>query len=94
MTALGILNCFNKLYGPDLINTAKASVLFYEKIFNDCGVNPTEVMVIDDSAEKLFLAAELGATTIHVKNFKRCPIGQCLHHINQVNELPKLLAKD
>jgi len=93
LTGMEIENCFDGYYGPDLINAAKAGVFFYEKIFNDCWINPREVMVIDDSAEKLSWAAEIGATIVHVLNFKKCSRTTCQRHINQLNELPPLISK-
>ncbi len=93
LTGMGIAKCFNNLYGPDLINTAKASILFYEKVFNDSEVNARETMVVDDSAEMLSWAIELGATIVHVTNFIKCNNTSCQYHINQLNELPVLISR-
>jgi len=93
LTGMGIVDCFKNFYGPDLINTAKASILFYERMFNDCGVNAREAMVIDDSIEMLSWAEEMESTIVHVTNFSKCTNTSCQHHINQLNELPVLISK-
>ncbi|MFX0203390.1 MAG: HAD-IA family hydrolase, partial [Candidatus Hodarchaeota archaeon] len=93
LTRMGIVDCFTNLYGPDLINTAKASVLFYKKMFDDSGVNAREAMVVDDTPKMLSWAEEMGAATVHVTNFIKCNNTSCQHHINQLNELPALISK-
>jgi HAD superfamily hydrolase (TIGR01509 family) len=67
----GIAGLFARLYGPDLVNTAKQAPAYYERIFADAGVEPPEVLVVDDSTEMLTKAARAGASTILVSKDAR-----------------------
>jgi len=61
LTGMGVRGCFLNLYGVDLVDTAKASRLFYERIFTHAGVAPEDALVVDDSERALDWAANLGA---------------------------------
>ncbi|MFX0182887.1 MAG: hypothetical protein ACFE95_07380 [Candidatus Hodarchaeota archaeon] len=56
-------------------------------------IDKSQYTELDDSAEQLAWATELGATIIHVLNFKTCNKMSCQQHINQLNELPQLFSK-
>ncbi len=64
LEGMGVLECFGRLYGPDLVNTLKSGPRYYARIFADAGVSPSEALVVDDSAKALGWAAEVGARTI------------------------------
>jgi len=64
LTGMGVRGCFADLYGADLVDTAKASRLFYERIFIHAGVAPDDALVVDDSERALDWAADLGARTV------------------------------
>ena len=66
LTGMGVRPRFNRLYGPDLVNTWKSSRLFYDRIFADAGVSPSNALVVDDSAKAVQWAGEAGAATVHV----------------------------
>jgi FMN phosphatase YigB (HAD superfamily) len=61
---MGVRSCFVGLYGADQVDTAKASHLFYERVFVDARVAPTAALVVDDSERALDWAADLGARTV------------------------------
>src|SRR6266550_1340991 len=50
---LGVLHCFGRLYGADLVNTFKEGPQYYARLFADAGVQPEEVLVVDDSSDAL-----------------------------------------
>ena len=64
LTGMGVRRCFVGLYGADQVDTAKASHLFYERVFVHARVAPDAALVIDDSERALDWAAELGARTV------------------------------
>jgi HAD superfamily hydrolase (TIGR01509 family) len=64
LEAMGIRHCFGRLYGADLINTFKEGPAYYERLFADVGITPTEAMVVDDDLQVLQWAAQTGARTV------------------------------
>lgn len=91
LTGMMIVEFFTKLYGPDLINTAKASTVFFNKILQERTVNPKNAILIDDSLWQLELASSVGIGTIHVLNDKSCNSTNCDVHINSLKELTNLI---
>ncbi len=61
---MGVLDCFTRLYGPDLINTHKNSPNYYAHIFADAGVEPAHALVIDDSLATVQWARQAGARAL------------------------------
>jgi len=68
LQAMGVRDCFGRLYGPDLIETLKEGPEYYERIFADLGIAATEALVVDDSADALGWASQLRAATILVSS--------------------------
>ena len=66
LAGMEVQDCFQRLYGPDLIDTFKAGPAYYERIFADVGVDPARALVIDDNAQALAWARQAGAQTILV----------------------------
>ena len=66
LEGMGVRDLFERLYGPDLVNTAKVGPTYYERIFEDAGVQPGEAVVVDDSPLVLGWAREIGARTVLV----------------------------
>lgn len=62
---------FTKLYGPDLVHSHKASSLFYERIFQDSGVDPKDAVVLDDKEYILGWAKVHGARTVLISDKDR-----------------------
>jgi HAD superfamily hydrolase (TIGR01509 family) len=61
---MGVRACFQRLYGPDLIETFKAGPAYYERVFADAGVDPQAAVVVDDSLQALAWARQAGARTV------------------------------
>ena len=57
-------SCFERLYGPDLINTFKAGPAYYERLFADAEVDPSNAVVVDDCPQALAWARQAGARTV------------------------------
>jgi len=91
LTGMDIVECFQKLYGPDLINTAKASIFFYKKILQEMTVNPKKAILIDDSLWQVELASSMGIGTIHVLKESSCLSNKCNIHITSLKELINLI---
>jgi HAD superfamily hydrolase (TIGR01509 family) len=66
LTAMGVRDLFIRLYGPDLIDVLKAGPEYYDRLFTDAGVTPSDAIVVDDSPNALSWAEEVGARTVLV----------------------------
>ncbi|HLF76510.1 MAG TPA: HAD family hydrolase [Dehalococcoidia bacterium] len=64
MQTLGLEGVFLRLYGADLVNMPKLSAEYYRRVFQDAGVDPSMSVVVDDHAETLAWAREVGAFTV------------------------------
>ncbi|KAF9190633.1 hypothetical protein BGZ51_008380 [Haplosporangium sp. Z 767] len=80
LKGLGVFECFDAIYGSDKVNCLKMSPLYYEKVFEQLGINIVkrddagevvssadereEVVVLDDSDKALRWARAHGARTI------------------------------
>ena len=92
LTGMDILSCFSeRLYGPDLLRTRKASSLFYERIFADADIAPALAVVVDDSPEAVRWAAEVGARTVLVSSGPAMPAPDAT--ISSLSELSPLLER-
>jgi FMN phosphatase YigB (HAD superfamily) len=87
---MGVRHCFSRLYGADLINAFKQGPQYYERIFADAGVRPTEALVVDDSAEAIRWATLVGAGTILVSTSLH-PEKDTIPRIGSLAELPAFL---
>ncbi|MHA1932699.1 MAG: HAD family hydrolase [Promethearchaeota archaeon] len=88
---MGVLDCFHKFYGPDIINRMKASSSFYQKILDDMQLHPSKAIVVDDSSSFLAMASQLGITTIHVDNFEKCSEESCNYHISSLSDIKRII---
>ena len=50
LRAMGIEEVFRRHYGPDLVNCPKEGSLFYRKLFEDSGMDPSESVIVDDKS--------------------------------------------
>lgn len=90
LEGMGVLDCFGRLYGPDLVDMPLKDAGYYERVFTDLDIAPAMAVVIDDAAHVLELAARLGARTVLVGN--RTPAGPGITaQINSLADLPALL---
>jgi HAD superfamily hydrolase (TIGR01509 family) len=64
--AMGVRDCFGRLYGPDLIETLKEGPEYYERLFADLGIAAADALVVDDSPRAIRWAAHVGARTVLV----------------------------
>jgi FMN phosphatase YigB (HAD superfamily) len=90
LDAMGVLNLFTRLYGPDLVDALKVSPKFYRRIFADSGTVPSDALVVDDSPEALEWAAEVGARTVLVSPNATGPRAETVT-IHSLSELPDLI---
>ena len=92
LQAMGVRDCFGRLYGPDLIETLKEGPEYYERIFTDLGIAAAEALVVDDSPRAIEWATRVGARTVlvgdssHPRTGATAPIGGLI-------ELPALLQR-
>jgi HAD superfamily hydrolase (TIGR01509 family) len=90
LEGMGVRACFGRLYGADLVNAAKTSPLYYERVFADAEVDPATVLVVDDKAEILAYAAEVGAKTVLVGG-AGVAAGGAMQHVSALADLPALI---
>lgn len=83
---------FNRLYGPDLTNIWKGSSLYYERIFSDAGVSPSNALVVDDSTMAVGWAREVGAEAVLVSREAPSPAGTD-QVLGSLGELPHMLRR-
>ncbi len=88
--AIGVRDCFQRLYGGDLVNTLKAGPIFYERIFADAGVSPAHALVVDDSPAMIACASQAGAHTVLVGS-QPLRVPRFLGNVRGLAELPGLL---
>jgi len=66
LEAIGVRPYFGRCYGADLINTFKQGPEYFERLFADLGLRPAEALVVDDGADVVGWAAQVGARTVLV----------------------------
>lgn len=89
LEAMGVRQCFGHLYGPDLLNILKEIPIYYERLFADAQIAPSEALIVDDNPHVLAWAKELGATTVLVNAKQEASDGMLC--IGSLAELPQLL---
>ena len=89
LLGMGVRDCFDRLYGPDLINTAKNGALYYQRILADSGVRPSEAVFVDDSPRPAAWAREAGARVVLVSRNGEAPPEFVV--IRSLAELPAVL---
>ncbi len=67
LTGAGITNCFERLYGPDLIDCAKEGIEFYTRVLEASGCAPESAIVIDNDPNAIRWAQQAGAKVILVR---------------------------
>jgi FMN phosphatase YigB (HAD superfamily) len=65
---LGIIGCFKRIYGPDLVNVPKMGPAFYRAIFADAGVDSATALVVDNEPRAIGWARAAGAEAILVSD--------------------------
>lgn len=90
---MGIADYFEEFYGADLINTMKASSLFYKRMFRHAGISPGQALVVDDCPENVLRAQEVGATGVLVTTSENEYQEHLFRAIKRIDSLPNLLDK-
>ena len=89
LEGVGVRTSFERLYGPDLVNSPKANPRYYELIFADAGVDPQVCLVVDDSEEMLQHAQSAGAQVLLVTT--RGPGRLGFPSVSALKELPEVI---
>lgn len=66
LAGIGMDTCFDRFYGPNLIDCAKESQEFYSRIFADLNLPPDHALIIDNDPKAIEWAQSLGAKAIQV----------------------------
>lgn len=91
LTAMGVRDCFGRLYGPDLIDTFRAGPEYYERLLIDAGIVPADALVVDDSIDALRWARAVGARTVLVG--PPAPLeGIASYRITSLADLPSIIT--
>lgn len=91
LSGMGVQDCFDKLYGADLLSTLKETPEYYERLFADAHLSPADVLIVDDSPRALAWARDLGAQTVLVSVKQATTDGVLC--IGSLAELPDLLER-
>ena len=89
LEGMGVSTSFQRLYGPDLVNSPKVNPRYYELIFEDAGVDPQTCLVVDDSEEMLQHARSAGAQVLLVTT--RGPGRVGFPSVSALEQLPELI---
>jgi HAD superfamily hydrolase (TIGR01509 family) len=92
LQAMGVRDCFGRLYGPDLIATLKEGPEYYERMFADLGIAPADALVVDDSPRAIAWATQVGAHAVLVRDSSLPRTGTTVH-IESLVELPAMLQR-
>lgn len=90
LEAMGIRDCFGRLYGPDLIATFKEHPDYYPRIFAEVGIRPEHALVVDDRLYAVQSAAHTGAQAVLVTT-DPSPHLAPIRSIRSLVELPDLI---
>lgn len=92
LRGMRIEKCFERFYGPDLVNFHKADETFYEVIFNDFGIEPKRTIIVDDKPRYLECAQNLGSNVIQAclgdmdePSFK--------YYVKHMSEIPQVVEQ-
>jgi len=92
LDGMGVLGCFDRLYGPDLIGVLKGGPAFYERLLADSGVAAREAVFVDDSPQAIGWAASVGARTVLVSASPPADTPATIV-ISRLAELPEVLER-
>jgi HAD superfamily hydrolase (TIGR01509 family) len=92
LQGMGVRECFDRLYGPDLLDTFKDGPRFYQRIFADAGVEPRNALVVDDTATAAGWAAQAGAQTVLISAAAPSSTNPTLC-LGSLAELPALIER-
>jgi HAD superfamily hydrolase (TIGR01509 family) len=90
LQGMEVRDCFECLYGPDLIDTFKNGPAYYERVFADVGIMPSDALVVDDSPQAVGWATQVGARTVLIGDAS-CTEARATLNISCLAELPDSL---
>lgn len=90
LEGMGVLEFFHRLYGPDLIGTFKDGPEYYERIFADVNVIPSDALVVDDKVYAVDWAEQAGAHAILVSPSPH-PTSRKILTIKSLADLPEII---
>ncbi|MCY3411570.1 MAG: HAD family hydrolase [Candidatus Heimdallarchaeota archaeon] len=87
LQGMGIRNCFDKSYGPDLVGLfIKRSPMHYQRIFDQLAIHPSQAIIIDDTPQIIDIIEKVGATPIQ-SLFPRTHQASTTHAFETAEEL-------
>lgn len=92
LTGMGVRECFQRLYGPDLINTQKNGPAYYERVFADAGVDPARALVVDDTPKAIRWARQAGARAVLITTTSPAEADGVLH-LPSLAHLPEVIER-
>ena len=92
LDVLGVRHLVGFLAGPDLVGIAKSEVAYYDRVFDATEVNPSEALIVDDSADCIERAITAGAGTAHIDDTARCGCPATMHAPTLEALVPMLTA--
>jgi HAD superfamily hydrolase (TIGR01509 family) len=92
LRGMRVVDCFEKFYGSDLINTHKSMPNFYDKIFEDINLDPRRAIIIEDNPRYLENAERSGANVIQACLTKQHK-PEFTYHVEDMNNLPEIVLK-
>jgi phosphoglycolate phosphatase-like HAD superfamily hydrolase len=96
LTGMGLVHCFGRLFGPDLIDCAKEGPEYYTAMFTAVGVRSAEVIVVDDYPPAIGWAVAVGAPVIQARlsSFRHEAVQPGVAAVmTDLRELPRLVAQ-
>jgi HAD superfamily hydrolase (TIGR01509 family) len=93
LTGMGIVDCFEELYGADLVNTMKSNPLFYKRIFEQTGIQANRAIIVDDHLANIERATVVGATAVLVSPSGKTRNENGILSIPRLDGLPQLLSE-
>lgn len=90
----GLDTCFDRFYGPDLVDCAKESQEFYRRIFNHLNLPPAHALIIDNDPKAIAWAQSAGAKALQVDllPYKQVAIAPgIVGKIRDMTQLPTLI---
>jgi len=94
LEGMGVLDCFNRLYGPDLVQTFKMGPEYYTQILADAGIDPADALVIDDSRHAAIWTSQAGVRCVRINSHQTEEVPGLLATIPALADLPALLDSE
>lgn len=92
----GIESFTESKFGPDLVDCAKEGPEYYERIFGEIGVKPSDTLVVDDHPQAIAWALKTGVKVVQVRisRERRYPVVAGVEAvITELTELPALVKR-